>query len=105
MNRDQMISLLAALDTPSLVRGLAANGITVQAPAGGDDILGGLAADDENHIQSWNDRTIEVEGVDDRPPLTTKDWMITKQKPPGEPMNPQQDYAGIGVAQVPFGEM
>lgn len=79
--RDKLVSILAQMDTPSLLRALAVNGIHVGQPQG-DDVLEGMEADDG--IQSWNDRKIQV-GEDDRPALSDKPFLEQKPVQPTKP--------------------
>ena len=110
MNRDKLISILASLDTPSLLKALQANGIDVKMPQGGDDggLLGGMGAGDEK-VQGWGERKVSLKGSGEpRPSLLDKEWLtMPKGKDPGSPVDEflGGEEADLSPYGLPIGEM
>jgi hypothetical protein len=80
--RSKAIAVLSSLDTDSLLKALSANGINMGKPTGDADTLNGLQApdDDNNKIEGWNERTIKVKGVDNRPSLVDKEYLQPEER-------------------------
>lgn len=102
MNRDALLQILGQLDTDSLLRALAVNGIDAS-------LIGGMGAEgmpedpelsalQSEPIKGWGERKI-TRGADDRPTLSDKKFIeINAQKPVGGglPADSGFDPAGYG---------
>lgn len=58
------------------------------------DALGGLAMDDDNHIQSWNDRKVPYKGQVDKPPFVDKNFFAPEMNAVEATMGQPDDEMG-----------
>ncbi len=74
MDRQILLSVLGAMPTEKLLEALSVTGLVPKD--GGADVIGALNVNDggNNHIQSWNDRTVKYSGGADRPDIADKKW-------------------------------
>jgi hypothetical protein len=89
IGREQILSILGALDSKTLLNALAVSGIHIQ-PQGGGDILDELALGDKTEQEKWNDIRIQID-PSERPPIHSPEKIVMKaQKRPLVPEQMQQ---------------
>ena len=94
MNRDQLIQMLANLDTGSLLKALAVNGIHI-APPEGDDVVSQLM--NEGSVQErWNDMRVPI-SKQQTPPISDPSKYLQALEPQSPELFQQPFYPSINV--------
>lgn len=70
LSREQILSILGAMDQSKLVSALSAVGVDV-GDGTGMDPMSGMGPEQTEGLQSWNDRPMEIKDSP-RPPLTVR---------------------------------
>lgn len=99
MDRSLIVQILSALPQDKLMKALSvAAGDMASSSDMGPDVMGALdmGAPSNNHIQSWNDRSVPYSGGADRPTIADKKW-AEGAGGVGQAMNPRMGQIDDGV--------